>query len=112
MFYHRKELAQPVNVGTPDARFTHANMFMKALDAMGKLDDPMFGRIPPDETVKLVFNLSQGADERGPWNTAPAFEYVANPTPQGGTPLPPNNPSDERPDSLAPNGKAASPRRR
>ena len=39
---------------------THANMFMKALDAMGKLDDPMFGTIPPDDTVKLVFNLSQG----------------------------------------------------
>ena len=34
-------------------------MFMKALDAMGKLDDPFFGNIPPDETVKLVFNLSQ-----------------------------------------------------
>jgi Mn-containing catalase len=37
---------------------THANMFMKALDSMGKLDDPMFGNIPPDDTVKLVFNLS------------------------------------------------------
>jgi hypothetical protein len=34
-------------------------MFMKALDQMGKLDDPFFGNIPPDETVKLVFNLSQ-----------------------------------------------------
>jgi Manganese containing catalase len=40
---------------------THANMFMKALDAMGKLDDPFFGNIPPDETVKLVFNLSRRA---------------------------------------------------
>src|SRR5689334_7270657 len=29
---------------------THANMFMKALDAMGKLDDPMFGNIAPDDT--------------------------------------------------------------
>jgi Mn-containing catalase len=38
----------------------HANMFMKALDAMGKLDDPMFGTIPPDDNMKLVFNLSQG----------------------------------------------------
>jgi Mn-containing catalase len=37
---------------------THANMFMRALDQMGKLDDPFFGSIPPDETVKLVFNLS------------------------------------------------------
>ena len=26
---------------------THANMFMKALDQMGKLDDPFFGNIPP-----------------------------------------------------------------
>ena len=43
---------------------THANMFMKALDAMGKLDDPFFGNIPPDETVKLVFNLSQDGDIR------------------------------------------------
>jgi hypothetical protein len=43
-------------------------MLMKALDQMGKLDDPFFGNIPPDETVKLVFNLSQGEDERGPWN--------------------------------------------
>ena len=41
---------------------THANMFMKALDAMGKLDDPFFGNIPADETVKLVFNLSQDED--------------------------------------------------
>jgi Mn-containing catalase len=41
-------------------------MFMKALDQMGKLDDPFFGNIPPDETVKLVFNLSQDEDERGP----------------------------------------------
>jgi hypothetical protein len=45
---------------------THAHMFMKALDQMGKLDDPFFGNIPPDETVKLVFNLSQDEDERGP----------------------------------------------
>ena len=36
---------------------THTNMFMKALDGMGKLDDPMFGNIAPDDTVKLVFNL-------------------------------------------------------
>jgi len=47
---------------------THANMFTKALDAMGKLDDPFFGNILPDETVKLVFNLSQDEDVRGPWN--------------------------------------------
>jgi Mn-containing catalase len=28
---------------------THTNMFMKALDSMGKLTDPIFGNIPPDE---------------------------------------------------------------
>ncbi len=42
------------------------------------------GNIPPDETVKLVFNLSQGEDARGPWNEEPAFEYIANPQPAGG----------------------------
>src|SRR6202167_1039092 len=74
---------------------THANMFMKALDSMGKLDDPMFGNIPPDNTVKLVFNLSQGEDVRGPWNQEPDFDYVADPEPAGGMPVPPNNPDDE-----------------
>ena len=69
---------------------THANMFMKALDQMGKLDDPFFGNIPPDETVKLVFNLSQGEDERGPWNEEPDFEYVENPEPEGGLPPDPS----------------------
>ena len=75
---------------------THANMFMKALDAMGKLDDPMFGNIEPDETVKVVFNLSQGEDMRGPWNEEPGFDYVADPRPAGGMPPAPVNPSDER----------------
>ena len=74
---------------------THANMFMKALDQMGKLDDPFFGNIPPDDTVKLVFNLSQGEDARGPWNEEPDFEYVAQPAPAGGFPPPPVNPDDE-----------------
>jgi manganese catalase len=74
---------------------THANMFMKALDQMGKLDDPFFGNIPPDETVKLVFNLSQGEDERGPWNEEPDFDYVENPVPEGGLPPDPINPDDE-----------------
>jgi Mn-containing catalase len=78
---------------------THANMFMKALDAMGKLDDPFFGNIPPDETVKLVFNLSQDEDVRGPWNEEPDFEYVADPRPEGGLPLPPINADDEGDDS-------------
>ena len=78
---------------------THANMFMKALDAMGKLDDPFFGNIPPDETVKLVFNLSQDEDVRGPWNEEPDFEYVADPRPEGGLPPPPINADDEGHDS-------------
>ena len=75
---------------------THANMFMKALDAMGKLDDPMFGNVPPDDTVKLVFNLSQGDDVRGPWNEEPDFEYIEDPQPKGGMPPAPINPDDER----------------
>jgi Mn-containing catalase len=75
---------------------THANMFMKALDSMGKLDDPMFGNIAPDDSVKLVFNLSQGEDVIGPWNSAPDFQLVADPQPRGGMPAPPINPDDER----------------
>jgi Mn-containing catalase len=74
---------------------THTNMFMKALDDMDKLTDPMFGNIAPDDTVKLVFNLSQGEDARGPWNQAPDFEYIEHPTPQGGMPKDPINPDDE-----------------
>src|ERR1700729_24962 len=81
---------------------THANMFMKALDQMGKLDDPFFGNIPPDETVKLVFNLSQDEDVRGPWNEEPDFEYVADPRPEGGLPAPPINADDEGHDSRSP----------
>jgi Mn-containing catalase len=87
---------------------THANMFMKALDAMGKLTDPMFGTIPPDDTVKLVFNLSKGEDARGPWNEEPDFEYIADPAPMGGLPAPLINPDDERPVSTK--AKAKSPR--
>ncbi len=70
-------------------------MFMKALNSMGKLDDPFFGNVPPDETVQLVFNLSQGEDARGPWNEEPDFQYVAEPRPEGGLPLPPVNADDE-----------------
>jgi Mn-containing catalase len=70
-------------------------VFMKALDQMGKLDALFFGNIPPDETVKLVFNLSQGEDERSPWNEEPDFEYVENPEPEGGLPPEPINPDDE-----------------
>ena len=60
---------------------THAAMFMKALDQMGKLDDPMFGKIAADETVDLVFNLSKDEDVRGPWNEKP-FQYIEDPRPK------------------------------
>ncbi len=59
---------------------SHTQMFMKALDSLGKLTDPMFGTIQPDETVDLYYNLSSnGKDERGPWNSEPTFRYVADP---------------------------------
>jgi Mn-containing catalase len=47
----------------------------------------MFGTIPPDDTVNLVFNLSQGEDACGPWNEAP-FEYIADPQPEGAAACP------------------------
>nr|WP_294555398.1 manganese catalase family protein [uncultured Rhodopila sp.] len=75
---------------------THAQMFMSALDKMGKLDDPYFGTIKPDETVDLVFNLSKGEDFRGPWNSEPKFRLEENPKPMGGFPPPPVNPDDEK----------------
>jgi Mn-containing catalase len=61
---------------------SHTQMFMKALDSLGKLTDPFFGNIQPDETVDLYYNLStdgDGKDQRGPWNSEPAFKYIANP---------------------------------
>jgi Mn-containing catalase len=60
--------------------------------------------------VKLVFNLSQGEDVRGPWNQEPDFEYIAEPQPQGGMPAPPVNPDDERPTGTK--TKASSPKGR
>ena len=63
---------------------SHTQMFMKALESLGKLTDPLFGNIQPDQTVDLYFNLStDGKDERGPWNSEPTFRYVADPTPKG-----------------------------
>jgi Mn-containing catalase len=47
---------------------------------MGKLTDPMFGNVPPDDTVTLVFNLSQRRI-RGP-GEEPEFEYIADPQPR------------------------------
>jgi Mn-containing catalase len=75
----------------------HTKMFMAALESLGKLDDPMFGNVPPDDTVNLYFNLSKGEDEdiRGPWNDDGAVEYLADPQPRGGPSEDPTNPDDE-----------------
>ncbi|HWK47188.1 MAG TPA: manganese catalase family protein [Stellaceae bacterium] len=76
---------------------SHTQMFMSALDGMGKLTDPMFGTVKPDETVDLYFNLSNDNDHelRGPWNQEPKFRYVANPQPQGNLIEDIANPDDE-----------------
>ncbi len=67
---------------------SHTKMFMKALESLGKLDEPFFGNIQPDETVNLYFNLSSNGekDERGPWNSDENFEYIADPFKQGKAP--------------------------
>ncbi len=77
---------------------SHTQMFMKALESLGKLTDPLFGNFKPDETVDLYFNLSKDGplDLRGPWNSEPAFRYVDKPEPQGELPQEVNNPDDER----------------
>ncbi len=61
---------------------SHTQMFMKALDSLGKLTDPFFGNIQPDSTVDIYYNLSSNGkeDHRGPWNSEPAFRYVADPS--------------------------------
>ena len=77
---------------------SHTQMFMTALESLGKLTDPLFGTVKPDETVKLYFNLSEAKghkDERGPWNSEPAFSYVGDPQPQGANPSKVANPDDE-----------------
>ena len=62
---------------------SHTQMFMIALESLGKLTDPLFGNIPPDSNVDLYFNLStNGKDERGPWNSEPTFQYIAEPGPR------------------------------
>lgn len=60
---------------------SHTKMFMEALKSLDKLTEPNFGGLKPDESVNLYFNMSSGsgADERGPWNSEPAFQYVADP---------------------------------
>jgi Mn-containing catalase len=73
-------------------------MFMKALDTLGKLTDPLFGNIKPDDSVKLYFNLSKDGqlDKRGSWNKEPAFNFIDDPQPQGKAPDSVQNPDDER----------------
>jgi Mn-containing catalase len=63
---------------------SHTKMFMKALDSLGKLTEPMFGNIQPDDTVNIYYNLSQGeGDQRGSWNAEPDFNYIADPMKAG-----------------------------
>lgn len=60
----------------------HTQMFMAALQKMNKLDAALFGDLKPDETVNIYYNLSEplhGEDQRGPWNSEPAFKYIAHP---------------------------------
>jgi Mn-containing catalase len=87
-------------------------MFMKALDAIGMLSGPTIGNVPPDDTVKSVFNLSQRDDIRGPWNEEPVFEYIEDPQPKGDMPPAPINPDDERPRKPKAEGKSSAARRR
>lgn len=76
---------------------SHTAMFMQALHKLGKLADPIFGNIAPDETVDLYFDMSKtGLDQRGPWSEAPQFRFVADPEPRGGMPPDPINPDDEK----------------
>ena len=60
---------------------SHTKMFMEALSSIGALNEPVFGNLTPDQSVNLYFNTSSGADaeQRGPWNSEPAFRYVADP---------------------------------
>lgn len=62
---------------------SHTQMFMNALDSVGKLTDPFFGNVQPDDTVDIYYNLStngtQGDDHRGPWNSDENFRYIADP---------------------------------
>lgn len=62
----------------------HTNMFMQALNSLGKLNDPLFGNVAPDETVDLYFDMSKDGELRlGPWNSEPNFKLVKEPKPQG-----------------------------
>ncbi|MBV8614293.1 MAG: manganese catalase family protein [Acetobacteraceae bacterium] len=60
---------------------SHQQMFMEALASLNAVSEPVFGDLQPSKSVNLYFNLSSGtgADLRGPWNSEPAFQYVADP---------------------------------
>jgi Mn-containing catalase len=61
----------------------HTKMFMKALDSLGKLTEPAFGSVKPDETVNIYYHLSSnGSPQRGPWNQEPEFTYISDPVKQ------------------------------
>jgi manganese catalase len=78
---------------------SHTRMFMKALDSLGRLNDPLFGNVEPDDSVDLYFNLSKGdakSDLRGPWNEEPGFDFVPEPKPRGKERLDVVNPDDEQ----------------
>jgi Mn-containing catalase len=63
---------------------SHTKMFMEALNNLGKLDDPLFGNVQPDDSVDLFFNLSKNGDIKlGPWNSEPNFVLVKDPQPKG-----------------------------
>ncbi|MEZ0170947.1 manganese catalase family protein [Microvirga sp. TS319] len=70
---------------------SHSQMFMDALKAMNKLDDPLFGDLQPDQTVDLYFNLSSSDqpdnDQPAPWIKNSSFKYIADPVQQ----MPPPN---------------------
>jgi len=59
---------------------SHTHMFMKALDSLGKLTEPLFGNIQPDETVSLDYHLSSNGDvkdDRGIRKTEPNFGVLS-----------------------------------
>jgi Mn-containing catalase len=73
----------------------HGDFFLGTFLPFARASERPIGNIPPDETVKLVFNLSQDENVRGPWNEEPDFEYLSDPQPEGGLPPPPINADDE-----------------
>ena len=60
---------------------SHTQMFMNALESLGKLTDPFFGNVQPDDTVDIYYNLSSNGDKdhRGSWNSDENFRYIADP---------------------------------